>query len=241
MAGVCLRSLLGAFVAAALMFGQATPGAADPPAPIWNGVYVGIHGGHANADLGYTLLLDFGPYVENINHNPSGWYGGGHVGVQRQWGRVVAGIEATYSALDLSDTKESTAIPGRFRQVDIDDLFTLGLRLGYAFDRWMPYVKAGYASASVDTVLYATGGAYPSATSGREDGWFIGAGLEFFCARGFTLGLEYNYVSLDLGDRSGLLTYDKKPFDYKDFDSDIHTVSARLSYKFGNYEHRPLK
>ena len=33
-----------------------------------------------------------------------------------------------------------------------------------------------------------------------------------------------------------------KPFAYKDFDSDIHTISARLSYKFGDDEqHRPLK
>jgi opacity protein-like surface antigen len=240
MLGFGARSLLGAFVAAAMMLGQATPGAAEPPAPIWNGVYVGIHGGHASADLGYTFVLGF-VADEKLDHSASGWFGGGHVGVQRQWGRIVGGIEASYSALNLSDTKESTVIPGRFRQVDIDDLFTLGLRLGYAFDRWMPYVKAGYASASVDTVVYATGGAYPSPISSREDGWFIGAGLEFFCARGFTLGLEYNYVSLDLDDRHGLLTYDKKPFAYKDFDSDIHTVSARLSYKFGNYEHRPLK
>jgi opacity protein-like surface antigen len=104
----------------------------------------------------------------------------------------------------------------------------------------MPYVKAGYASANVDTLVYKGGSGTVSATSGREDGWFIGAGVDFFCARGFTLGLEYNYVKLDLDDRSGLLP-DYKPFHYKDFDSDIHTVSARLSYKFGNYEHRPLK
>jgi len=233
------RSLLGVLVGAMMMLGQAAPGAAEPPAPIWSGVYVGIHGGHASADLGYTFVLGF-VADEQFNHTPSGWFGGGHVGVQRQWGRVVAGIEAGYSALNLSDTTESKVIPNRFRHVEIDDLFTLGLRLGYAFDRWMPYVKAGYASASVDTLVYAGGGGSGSATSGREDGWFIGAGLEFFCARGFTLGLEYNYVKLDLDDRSGLLP-DYKSFHYKDFDSDIHTVSARLSYKFGNYEHKPLK
>ena len=234
------RSLLGVLVGATMMLGQATPSAAsDPPAPIWSGVYVGIHGGHASADLGYTFVLGF-VADEKLNHTPSGWFGGGHVGVQRQWGRVVAGVEASYSALNLSDTKASSVIFNRFRQIDVDDLFTLGLRLGYAFDRWMPYVKAGYASASVDTLVYKGGGGTGSATSGREDGWFIGAGLEFFCARGFTLGLEYNYVRLDLSDRYGVLP-DDKPFIYKDVDSDIHTVSARLSYKFGNYEHRPLK
>ena len=234
------RVLLGVLFGVTLMLGQTTPSAAsDPPAPIWSGVYAGIHGGHASANLGYTFVLGFVD-DEKINHSPSGWFGGGHVGVQRQWGRVIAGVEASYSSLNLSDTKASTVISGRFRQVDIDDLFTVGLRLGYAFDRWMPYVKAGYASASVDTLVYASGGGSGSATSGREDGWFIGAGLEFFCARGFTLGLEYNYVKLDLNDRFGLLP-DDKAFIYKDVDSDIHTISARLSYKFGNDEHRPLK
>jgi outer membrane immunogenic protein len=234
------RSLLGVLVGAMMMLGRATPSAAyDPPAPIWDGLYAGIHGGYASADLGYTVVLGF-VADEEFKQKPGGWFGGGHVGVQRQWGRVVGGIEASYSGLNLSDTAESKVIPGRFRQIDIDDLFTLTLRLGYAFDRWMPFVKAGYASASVDTLVYASGGGTGSATSGREHGWTVGAGLEFLCARGFVLGLEYNYVRLDLGDRGGLLP-DDKPFTHTHFDNDIHTVSARLSYKFGDYEHRPLK
>jgi outer membrane immunogenic protein len=235
------RSLLGGLVGAMMMLGQAAPSAASgPPAPIWSGVYAGIHGGHASADLGYTFVLGF-VEDEKLDHNASGWFGGGHVGVQRQWGRYVAGVEASYSALNLSDTVESTVIQNRFRQVDIDDLFTLALRVGYAFDRWMPYVKAGYASASVDTKVFAGGGGTGSVTSGREHGWMVGAGVEFFRGRGLVLGLEYNYVRLDLDDRFGLLP-DCKPFAYKDFDSDIHTVSARLSYKLGDDErHRPLK
>jgi hypothetical protein len=104
------RSLLGVLVGAMMLLGQATPSAADPPAPIWSGLYVGIHGGHANADLGYTLVPGFVD-DEKLSHKPSGWFGGGHVGAQRQWGRVEVG----YSALNLSDTKASTVIDNRFR------------------------------------------------------------------------------------------------------------------------------
>lgn len=242
MSWIGTRSLLGVLVGV-MVLGEATPSAASgPPAPIWSGVYVGIHGGHANADVGYTLdFKDSGAKDQEVNHSASGLFGGGHVGVQRQWGRVVGGVEASYSALDLSDTaglKQS-----RFSQLDIDDLFTLTVRLGYAFDRWMPYVKAGYASAKVDTSL-ATAGLKPSAISGQENGWTVGAGVEFFRGRGLVFGLEYNYVRLDLDDRSGLLAdYCKDlKFNSKDFDSDIHAISARLSYKFGDHEQRkPLK
>ena len=54
------RSLSAVLVGATMMLGQATPSAASgPPAPIWSGVYAGIHGGHASADLGYTFVLGF--------------------------------------------------------------------------------------------------------------------------------------------------------------------------------------
>jgi len=107
----------------------------------------------------------------------------------------------------------------------------------------MAYVKGGYASANVDTRVYS--GAHPgpgSSTSGRESGWVIGAGLDVLCARGFLVGIEYNYVHLDIGDRDGLLP-DDKPFTYTGFDGDIHTVSVRLTYRFGAREtrHEPLK
>jgi outer membrane immunogenic protein len=113
-------------------------------------------------------------------------------------------------------------------------------RLGYAFDHWMPYVKAGYAGANIDTLVYMGGGGTGSSTSGWENGWTVGAGLEFLCGRGFVLGLEYDYVRLDLDSRDGQFP-DHKAFTYKSFDNDIHLFTARLSYKFGPSEPRPLK
>jgi hypothetical protein len=60
------------------------------------------------------------------------------------------------------------------------------------------------------------------------------------CWRNFRLGMEYNYVHLNLGGRSGQLP-DYKPFEYRDFDDDIHMVTLRLSYLFGPRYVEPLK
>jgi hypothetical protein len=52
--------------------------------------------------------------------------------------------------------------------------------------------------------------------------------------------MEYNYVHLNLGGRSGQLP-DYKPFEYREFDDDIHMVTLRLSYLFGPRYVEPLK
>jgi hypothetical protein len=96
------RCLLSVLAATLLTLLQATPGSASDyptPAPIWNGLYVGVHGGVASANLSYTFDSFLGP--EKFDHNPQGWFGGGQIGLQRQSGRVVVGIEASYSALNL--------------------------------------------------------------------------------------------------------------------------------------------
>jgi outer membrane immunogenic protein len=241
MVGRCgVRYLVGGVLGTILLVGQMAPSAAaePPPAPIWTGVYVGAHGGYGSADISYTFDTFVGP--ENFSHSPHDWFVGAHLGVQRQWGQFVAGLEVAYSDLNLTDTVESKLLPDRFRQIDIDSLFTLTARLGYASERWMAYVKGGYANANVDTLVYGGGGT-GSATSGRESGWTIGAGLDLICGRGFLLGLEYNYVQLNIDDRHGLLP-DLKPFTYTRFDDDIHTVTVRLSYLFGRSpKPEPLK
>ncbi len=226
--------------AAILVLAVQTAGSAAANAPpIWTGVYAGIHGGYAWADVDYTFDIFFDD-AETVRHSMSGRALGGHVGVQRQFNNIVAGVEVSFTDLDLSDTVESTVIPNRFRQIEIDSLLLVTARLGYATERWMAYVKGGYASAQVDTLVYAGGGGAGSATSDTVGGWTIGAGVELLCLQNFRVGLEYNYVHLNIGNRDGFLP-DEKPFEYRDFDDDIHMVTLRLSYLFGPRYVEPLK
>lgn len=233
------RWLARALIVAAITRAAAPVAASDAPPPIWSGAYVGLHAGHAWGRLTYTFDSFIGP--EAFDHRPHDWFGGAHIGMQQQWGSVVAGLEAGYAALHLTDTQESKLLANRFRQVDIESLFTVVARLGLASGPSLAYVKGGFASAAVGTQVFIGGGSTTTATSGREIGWTFGAGWEFLCGRGLVLGLEYNYVNLGLSDRNGHFP-DLKPFTYSGPDSDLHTLVARLSYKFGEpARHQPLK
>jgi outer membrane immunogenic protein len=225
-----VRFLGGALLGALMLARPACAAAGQEPAPVWSGFYIGAHGGYGWGGASYTFDTFVGP--EDFSHSFGNWFVGGHLGSQHQWGRLVAGLEASYSGLHFSDTVESTLLPGRFRQIDIDALVTISARLGYAFDHSLAYVKGGFAAANVDTLVYINPAGPVSATSGWEHGWTIGGGLEFMCGRRLILGVEYNYVQLGLGGRSGLLP-DLKPFTYRGFDDGLHSVLVRLSYKFG--------
>lgn len=206
----------------------------DPKGPgNWSGVYIGAHGGYGFGDIDYTVDVP-GVVNEKITHDPSGWVYGGHLGVQHQYGRIVAGLEVSYSELDLSETKASISGGGRVRDIDIDSLFTATGRLGLASDHMLAYVKGGYAAADVGAFISSNGSPKLGA-SDWEGGWTLGAGIEFNCLSRFIVGLEYDYVSLDIDDRKGdFPPPDTKGFTHTDFGSDIHTVLARISYKFGH-------
>ncbi len=65
-------------------------------------------------------------------------------------------------------------------------------RLGYAFDRFLPYITGGLALGDINaTVPVLPGGSISNA------GWTIGAGLEVGVVSNVSLKAEYLY--LDLG------------------------------------------
>ncbi len=222
-----ISTILGTLCLAGSVEARADDGG-PPPAPIWTGVYAGLHGGGAWANVSYTFDTFIGP--EGFRHDGASWAGGAHIGAQYQLGRLVAGAEAGYTAFSISDTAESRLLPGRFRDIGIDGLFTIAARIGLAHDTWLAYLKAGLASADVHTRVYVAGSA-GSSTQGRETGWLFGAGLEMLCGGGLILGIGYDFVRLDIADRAGALP-DRKPFVYSGIDDSIHLVTARLTYRF---------
>lgn len=211
------KGLLGATAIIALAATAAT--AADipvkaprvaPPAPAydWSGIYVGAGIGGIWSDVHrfYPQSLA-GPLhsTSSINEAIFSFHGG----AQWQWGRWVLGVEVGYSQ-GFNALGSRAALPAPPFAVDtsadnrISNLFTVGPRLGFAWDRWMIYGTGGYASAELDgRYAFTSTGAprFPAfwGTS-RNDGWFAGGGFEVVVFQGtlvdLLLGAEYQHFDL---------------------------------------------
>jgi len=214
----------GATVAALLAFaGQA--GAADlarrqqmpVKAPYleqiynWTGFYVGINGGGGFGRSSWDGGVG--------SFDPSGGIVGGTVGYNYQVGQAVFGVEGD---IDWSDMKSSSACTLGVCQTRNDWLGTARGRLGYAFDRFMPYVTGGVAFGNVKTNIVGL-----PTHDDTKVGWTVGAGVEAAIAQNWTAKVEYLYV--DLGNTTcsvascGVATN-------ADFRSNI--VRAGLNYRF---------
>ena len=227
-----------AFLAGFVGIAPASSAEAPKDAPFntavdWSGLYAGVHGGYGWSSVDTNLG----------NLHVDGWLGGGHVGLQRQFDRWVVGIEASYSFGEL-DGSRTVAFGGNPLRLDaaISDLLLVTGRLGYAWDDRLLYIKAGYAAADVEV-----GSTYLGQTTqakSRLDGWTAGFGLERMLTANIAIGLEYNYI--DLGSKSiavaappvilsaPMIAVPPQPPKLSKIDPDeIHTVFARLTFRFG--------
>jgi outer membrane immunogenic protein len=249
------------------------PGKISPPYS-WSGLYIGGHAGFAWGDVDF---LDLGLTADAFAFQPSGVHAGGHIGFQQQWGRWVGGFELSLSRGRLqeevfsTDVQTSVLLTGDVvsredkddLQTRIDGLFLATARLGHAWDRWLGYVKGGYASADIRTAFHLSAlttvvGAVTldpgqvlfvadsrGASKERHHGWTIGAGVEYLLAQNVVFGVEYNYINLQakthtaiatgFSNNFGTITTFATPIEYRIDPEDIHSVTARLSFRFGGW------
>jgi outer membrane immunogenic protein len=133
----------------------------------------------------------------NANGDTSGFVGGAQIGYNWQFSQIILGVEGDISSTDGED---------------IDWLATLRGRLGYAWDRVMPYATAGLAIAEVDTPFSGSGG--------TETGWTAGGGIEVAVSETISLRGEYLH------------------FDVADIDGDI--VRAGINFRFWRPQPEPV-
>jgi outer membrane immunogenic protein len=93
--------------------------------------------------------------------------------------------------------------PGIEAYNKITNLFTVGPRLGFAWDRWMIYGTGGYAAASIKGQYVNGAGVqvFPSVHGQSwNDGWFAGGGIEYMAHKGalvdVILGVEYQHFDV---------------------------------------------
>lgn len=214
-----------------------------------------FYGGVNAGWMGSTVDWAFDPAVpaganQSFSESKDSAIYGVHAGLQHQFNNVVLGVEGALIEQGRKNWFGGANYginPAFEAQSKYNEIWTIGPRLGLAHGRWLFYTSGGYATTTIDTraIVRATGldaGTAFSAHS-RNDGWYIGGGIEHALTRNVIVGLEYQH--LDFGSEKqcpqGNCVTGAAGFNNRDIDGTADIVRARLTYKFGRDEPRPLK
>lgn len=177
------------FLTAPAFAADLPPVTTEPPAPAytapafsWAGPYAGIH-------LGYGFASKFENDGGISLDGASGLFGGIQAGYNFTYDPFVFGIEGEMSYANITDSDATV-------DAKIDWKGSITPRIGYAFDRFLPYIKGGFAFGNAEI----TDGAFSE--SKTHVGWTLGTGMEYAITPNFTAKIEYMYTDL------GSETYD---------------------------------
>lgn len=208
----------------------------DPaPAPVveeahdWRGSYFGIQGGYVSGSNGTAgtgaaqapppplpgrVVIIGGQAPIDIDFDLDGVHGGIFGGYNFQSGNVVFGIDNDFSFT-------SADASSNLGTVDLRTLSSVRGRIGFAFDRVLPYVTGGLAYGNV-RVSEPGGGS----ESQFQFGWTAGAGVEAALTDYVSARVQYTYSDL------GSDTFNSNFLGDVDVDlGGIHTIRAGISIK----------
>ena len=185
----------------------------------WTGFYIGLNAGYGWTDA-MSVSIDDPLKLKSVTRNgamPGGFAGGGQIGYNWQSGRFVFGFETDIQYANLGGSIQWNGYDYlTIKSKDGQYFGTVRARLGYAMDRSLFYITGGYAYGGlVDNGL--TG----NATSNQ--GYALGAGLEYAFTDQWTARLEGLYLNLDSSAQTKTIIYNDAPF----------TVTGRLPDGFG--------
>jgi outer membrane immunogenic protein len=159
---------------------------AAPAAFNWSGWYVG---GTVGYGWGSSTHEDAGVFTPSFDMD--GVVGGVTLGVNRQVGRIVYGLEADFSGSGIKGN--STLAPCPTCATELEWFGTIRGRVGVTMSPTLLYITGGFAygrlSASIGNPVVSSG-------SSTETGWTVGAGVEHAFNRNWSIKAEYLYVDL---------------------------------------------
>jgi outer membrane immunogenic protein len=197
---------------------KAPPAMAPVYAPpfSWTGFYVGVNGGYGAGNFNHFGSTVFG--------DPSGGLVGGTVGYNYQINQFVVGLE---SDLDWADIQKSqTFVNGSTSKATLDSLGHVLGRLGFAYDRALFYVAGGYAGGNVNGSFNDVPLGLALSNSGWQNGYAIGAGIEYAVTNNISVKAQYLYSQL--GDK----TYFAGTPDAVKTGLAVNTFTTGINYKF---------
>jgi outer membrane immunogenic protein len=194
----------------------------------WSGIYFGGQLGAANARNEWTN--DF--TLEKVEQSTTGFAGGAHAGLQKQWSWIVVGAELSYLWMDQSGSVGS-AVPGVTLSSSVRNLTLVTGKFGWTWENLLATFRGGWATGEVDFRTTATGVGLLASSLRRESGWTAGASIEYALWDHVILGAQYDYMQFN-GDRT-LTSTAVGPVvpTHVHAGVDIQSLTARLTFKFG--------
>jgi outer membrane immunogenic protein len=238
--GIALTALIAVPAGAADLRVKAAPVYKAPPPVIvaynWTGCYVGGHFGGIWATKDWSIRNPFAPFGGNVvdlgSHDVDSWLGGVQAGCDYQFaGGFVIGIQGDYAWTDADGSNDIAFAPGFTNHSKIKSLATVTGRIGYAWDRFLGYVKGGGAWEKDDYDVSFGGVTFATASETRS-GWTIGVGGEYAFTNYFSGFVEYNYY--DFGNRDNTFSSALGSF-IVDINETKSVVRAGLNLRFGGW------
>lgn len=195
---------------------------AENPEYTWTGGYVGVYAGYGWGNSQH-FTTDIPASTDRFNIN--GALGGLTLGYNYQVDRWVFGAETDISIAGLHGSTGSSSTwncPGGGCETKVEWFGTARARVGYAFDRTLPYLTGGLAYGNIKGYIQ---GDYSG--SGTKVGWTLGGGVEHAFTDHLTVKAEYLYV--DLG-KADLVNFG--PYGMGHVDAKFSTIKIGLNYKF---------
>jgi outer membrane immunogenic protein len=243
LASIALAAMIASPVIAADLRRPAPVYQPPPPPPVvvrvwtWTGCYIGGHVGGLWAGREFVDATPAAPFFGSGDHNINGWLAGVQAGCDYQFaGGWVAGIQADYAWTNAEGSHVSLVDPSLTIQTGIKSLGSATARLGYAWGRFLGYVKGGAAweRDNFDVFNNVTLATLAASGDRSRTGWTVGIGGEYAFADYLSGFVEYNYY--DFGSRDfafsngGILNINETK----------SVVRAGLNFRFGGWGTPPV-
>jgi outer membrane immunogenic protein len=216
----------------------------------WSGCYLGLQGGYgwgsSDNDAGSLSNPIADETRADFSSKPQGGIAGAQLGCNYQFsGNWVVGVEGEGWRSWMKDTtthignEDLLPDPHTLRAQNMWDA-ALSLRLGYAVDHTLFYVKGGGAYGSFQYTFIDAADFHDFDVNSTKFGWLVGAGIEYAFTDYLTFRGEYDYLDfgtnnvstfLIASERVGLFAGAPTPFSFS-----VHEkksiAKAGLSLKF---------
>jgi outer membrane immunogenic protein len=184
----------------------------------WSGFYIGLNGGYGWGTSDWTLQ-GFGLSTGDFDVN--GGVAGATLGYNLQTGNWVWGIEADVDASWIKGTDTaSCGTPGC--ETRNDWLVTGRARIGYSWNRFMPFLTGGVAAGDIKMTTPVS-----SSDTQTQVGWTAGGGVEWAFTGAWSAKIDYLYA--DLGTASCDAQFCGVPTDVS---LKLNLVRAGINYRF---------